>query len=101
MKKIISTLSLVISTFLYSYAQNVNNRATWVIESQSEHPKTQTVHFYDDNLKLVYSETINARLNINKKKVQKALNLILDSLLTQQNYRSNKNVLAVSFKIKN
>ncbi|WP_345948474.1 hypothetical protein ABDD95_16660 [Mucilaginibacter sp. PAMB04274] len=98
MKKIFLTLILITVYFLKSYAQT--NHATWVIESESPKAKMQTVKFYDDNSQIIYTETINARLNISKKKVQKALNQILDSLLTQQYYRENKSVLAASFKLK-
>jgi hypothetical protein len=103
MKKSILTLSLILTAFLSGYAQNNNNtnqQATWVIESEGNRAKTQTVKFYDDNAQLIYAETINARLNISKKKVQKALNQILDSLLNEHSYGNNKNVLAASFKLK-
>jgi hypothetical protein len=102
MKKIFLTLTLITVSLLTSHAQShaTINQPTWVIESQGERPKTNTVKFYDSDAQLIYAETINARLNVSKKKVQKALNRILDSLVTQQNYRNNKNVLAASFKLK-
>ena len=102
MKKIFLTLTLIAAGLLTSYAQSTttNNPATWVIESQGERPKTQTVKFYDSDAQLIYVETINARLNASKKKVQKALNRILDSLINQQSYRNNKDVLAASFNLK-
>ncbi len=102
MKKTLLTLTLITVGFITSYAQSnaFNHQATWVIETENELAKKQTVKFYDDNAQLIYAETINAKLNISKKKVQKALNRILDSLLTQQSYRNNKNVLAASFRLK-
>jgi hypothetical protein len=102
MKKIILTLTLITVSLLTGYAQsNASiNQATWVIESQGERPKIQTVKFYDSDAQLIYAETINANLDVSKKKVRKALNRILDSLITQQSYRNSKNVLAASFKLK-
>lgn len=102
MKKILLTLTFITAGLFTGYAQSTttNNPATWVIESQGEHPKTHTVKFYDSGAQLIYAETINTRLDVSKKKVQKALNRILDSLITQQSYRNNKNVLAASFKLK-
>jgi len=102
MKKIFLTLSLITIAFLTVNAQTTESvkQATWVIEQEADQPKVQTVKFYDDNLQLIYQETVNARLNISKKKVQKALNAILDSLISQQDFRQNKNVLAASFKLK-
>jgi hypothetical protein len=103
MKKILLTLTLITIGLVNSHAQNTepNGNATWVIESTAKNARTQTVNFYDNTSKLIYSETISAHLNINRKKVQKALNQILDSLLAQDSYRNNKNVLAASFKVKN
>lgn len=103
MKKIVLTLTLIAAAFLTSHAQNVVTvkQATWVVESQTENPKLQTVNFYDNNLKLIYSETVNAKLNISRKKVQKALNQLLNNLINQQGYRDNKNLLTASLKLKN
>ena len=103
MKKIILTLSLITVSFLTINAQTVEpiKQATWVVESQSENAKMQTVNFYDNSHQLIYSETINTRLNISRRKVQKALNQILENLISQQGYRDNKNLLTASLKLKN
>ncbi|WP_295768066.1 hypothetical protein [uncultured Mucilaginibacter sp.] len=103
MKKIIITLSLSLIVFVTVNAQDVNNvnQATWVVESENANAKVQTVKFYDSNAQLIYAETVNTKLNISRKKIQKTLNQLLNNLLTQQGYRENKNLLTASLKLKN
>ncbi|MVN90183.1 hypothetical protein [Mucilaginibacter aquatilis] len=103
MKKIILTLSLGLITLVTVHAQDVNtvNQPTWVVESENANAKVQTVKFYDSNAQLIYAETVNTKLNISRKKIQKALNQLLNNLLTQQGYRENKNLLTASLKLKN
>lgn len=81
-------------------AQKTYNKATWVIESAGKNAKTQTVRFYNSNAELVYQETINKRLNPSRKKVQRALNRVLDSLLAGNQAIADNSILAATFKLK-
>ncbi len=102
MKKTLLTFALITVSFLSTQAQTVepSTQATWVVESNESTPKVQTINFYNDQHQLMYSETINKRLNISKRKVQKTLNSLLANLLKAEPGSYNKNVLAASFKLK-
>lgn len=96
MKKIIFTLAFVVAACVSSYAQTQNTPACWVIEG-SKNSNLQTIKFYNENQQLVYEEIISTKLNINKKKTQQALNMILANLLNKDGYVANKNIVAASF----
>jgi hypothetical protein len=101
MKKAILTIAIITATTIAALAQTPSaSRGNWVVESNVHQPKIQTVKFYDADSQLLYTETINTRLNINRKKVQESLNKVLDSLVTKNSYAMNKNILAASFKLK-
>ncbi|MBS7564279.1 hypothetical protein KHS38_07665 [Mucilaginibacter sp. Bleaf8] len=96
MKKAVFTLTFLVAALLSSQAQTLSNHACWVVES-NRHAKAQTVKFYDENQQLVYEEMVSIKLNISKKKVQQALNMILTNLLNKDGFMANKNVVAASF----
>ncbi len=102
MKKTLLTFALITVSFLSTQAQIVGtpSQATWVVESNERTPKVQTVNFYNNEHQLIYSETINTRLNISKRRVQKTLNALLANLLNAEPGSYNKNVLAASFRLK-
>jgi len=101
MKKIILTLAILCAAAADSIASaQTDTTGTWVVESNLHTPGTQTVKFYDNKNKLIYSETINARLNVSKKKVQQKLNGILELLTANGKPVNENNMLALSFRIK-
>lgn len=102
MKKTLLTFALITVSFLRTRAQTVDTptQATWVVESNESTPRVQTINFYNNEHQLIYSETINKRLNISKRKVQKTLNSLLTNLINAEPGSYNKNVLAASFKLK-
>ncbi|MBE9666696.1 hypothetical protein [Mucilaginibacter boryungensis] len=101
MKKIILTLVILTMAAQSSVAQNKpSTTGSWVIESNVRQPKTQTVKFYGNNNQLLYSETINKRLNINRKKIRQNLDKVLDSLTGKKDYAQNRAILAAIFKLK-
>ncbi|QKJ30817.1 hypothetical protein HQ865_14020 [Mucilaginibacter mali] len=99
MKKAILTITIVSLWILSSSAQTRVN-GTWVVESNIHQPKLHTVKFYGDSNRLLYTETIKGRLNIDKKKVRDRMNKVLDILLAKNNDMQNSGVLAAAFKLK-
>jgi predicted LPLAT superfamily acyltransferase len=101
MKKIIITLAILIIAAVSSFAQNKpSTTGSWVIESNVKQPKVQTVKFYNNDNQLLYSETVNKRLNINRKKIRQNLDKVLDSLISKNDYAQNQAILAAIFKLK-
>jgi uncharacterized membrane protein YhiD involved in acid resistance len=101
MKKLITTVMILVATIACTQAQDKinNNQSFWVIESNVNLPKVQTVKFYDGK-KLIYEETVYTKLNIKKKKVQLALNQIMDKLNERTAYIENKNLVTLSLNLK-
>jgi len=101
MKKIILTLAILCVAAAGSIASaQTDTTGTWVVESNLHNPGMQTVKFYDNKNKLIYSETINARLNVSKKKAQQKLNGILKLLTANRKPVNENNMLALFFRIK-
>ncbi|QEC75823.1 hypothetical protein [Mucilaginibacter ginsenosidivorax] len=101
MKKTVLTLAIIWMAATGSIAQTkTSNTATWVVESNLNHPGIQTVRFYDSDKHLIYTETIKARINVSNKKVQRKLNSMLDILMTTGKPVNDSNLLAASFKVK-
>ncbi|WPU95382.1 hypothetical protein SNE25_07580 [Mucilaginibacter sabulilitoris] len=101
MKKIIITALILVSA-LCGWAQNKveANHGYWVVESNVNKPKIQTIRFYSDDAKLLYEETVNTGLNLKRKKVQLALNQISNKLYENKEYIEGKKLIALTFNIK-
>jgi hypothetical protein len=107
MKKIILTLAIIGIVGLSAATAQPNNTqpnnnytGTWVVESNLHKPGIQTVRFYDNNNRLIYSETINGHLNVSKKKVQQKLNNILELLATQNKPAKDSDMLVLAFRVR-
>jgi hypothetical protein len=72
----------------------------WVVESNINQPKVQTIRFYSDDSKLLYTETINTKLNLKREKVKLALNQLCNKLQENKNYLDNKKLIALAFNLK-
>ncbi|MCJ8212025.1 hypothetical protein MUY27_20075 [Mucilaginibacter sp. RS28] len=94
MKKLLFTTALIIGALFNHTNVNAQTKATWVIESNVK-PGVNTVKFYDDSLNLIKEMIAYKPLNVRRKKVQKTLNIMLDSLLVQ-NQRRLKNTEALT-----
>jgi uncharacterized protein YxeA len=102
MKKIITTLAILVTMVVGSLAQNKanTNQGFWVIENNINLPKVQTVRFYDAGSKLMYEETVYTKLNTKKKKTQVALNQILEKLNERTAYIESRNLVTLSLNLK-
>jgi uncharacterized protein YxeA len=102
MKKIITTIVILVALITGSQAQNKlnSNQGFWVIESNVNLPKVQTVKFYDANNRLMYEETVYTKLNTKKKKTLVALNQILDKLNERTAYIESRNLVTLSLNLK-
>jgi len=101
MKTIMLTALILISA-VCSQAQ-IKAPAThgfWVVESNVNQPKVQTIRFYTDDAKLIYEETINAKLNLKREKTKLALNELSNKLNENRDYPENKKLIAVAFNLK-
>lgn len=99
MKKYILTLVIIaLSTIAMQVKAQSPSPGYWVIEHNKKQPRVQTVRFYNDWQQLIYAETVNGKININRKKTQEKLNSVLDSLVKNNTYARNNNVLAAALK---
>lgn len=101
MKTIMITVLILVSA-VCSQAQNKvqATRGFWVVESNINQPKVQTIRFYNDEAKLLYEETINTKLNLKREKIQLALNQLSDKLCENKEYFSSKKLIAQVFNLK-
>ncbi|MDN3549910.1 hypothetical protein [Mucilaginibacter aquaedulcis] len=101
MKTIIITALILISA-VCCQAQDKLPAANgfWVVESNMNQPKTQTIRFYNDDAKLLYTETINTKLNLRREKIKLALNQLCSKLQENKDYLDNKNLIALAFNLK-
>ena len=101
MKTIMLTALILISA-VCSQAQ-IKTPAThgfWVVESNANQPKVQTIRFYTDDAKLIYEETINAKLNLKREKTKLALNQLSNKLNESRDNPENKKLIALAFNLK-
>lgn len=100
--KILMITALILISAVCSQAQNKEqiNSGFWVVESNINKPEVQTIRFYSDGSKLLYEETINAKLNLKRKKVQLALNQLCSKLNANKEYIENKKLIALAFNLK-
>ena len=101
MKTIMLTALILISA-VCSQAQikAPANHGFWVVESNINQPKVQTIRFYTDDAKLIYEETINAKLNLKREKTKLALNELSNKLNENRDYPENKKLIALAFNLK-
>jgi hypothetical protein len=101
MKTIMITALILISA-ICGQAQNKipASHGFWVVESNINKPKVQTVRFYSDDSKLLYEETVNTKLNLKREKVQLALNQISNKLYENKQYMESKKLIALAFNLK-
>lgn len=79
---------------------NKNTRIRFLgIESNPSQPKVQTIRFYTDDSKLIYEETINARLNLKREKRKLALNQLSSKLNEGKDNPENKRLIALAFNL--
>ncbi|SDP97665.1 hypothetical protein SAMN05428975_4463 [Mucilaginibacter sp. OK268] len=101
MKTIMLTALILISA-VCSQAQ-IKTPAThgfWVVESNANQPKIQIIRFYTDDAKLIYEETINAKLNLKREKTKLALNELSNKLNENRDNPENKKLIAMAFNLK-
>jgi hypothetical protein len=101
MKTIMLTALILISA-VCSQAQ-IKTPAThgfWVVESNANQPKVQIIRFYTDDAKLIYEETINAKLNLKREKTKLALNELSNKLNEGKDSPENKKLIALAFNLK-
>ena len=101
MKTIMITALILISA-VCCQAQNKAQADSvfWVVESNINQPKVQTIRFYTDDAKLLYEETINTKLNLKREKVKLALNQLCNKLQDNREYLDNKKLIALAFNLK-
>jgi len=101
MKTIMLTTLILISA-LCSQAQTKapEQRGFWVVESNVNKPKVQTIRFYTDDAKLIYEEIINAKLNLKREKTKLALNQLSNKLNENRDNHENKKLIALAFNLK-
>lgn len=81
----------------------VSDKGYWVVESNRNVADSCTVYFYNNDLQLVYRETIrNAKLDISKRRVRMLLKKVLEksvkSYARQQRIEENRDLLAAVLK---
>ena len=101
MKTIIITAMILISAVCCQAQNKVPaGNGFWVVESNINQPRVQTIRFYSDDKKLLYEETINTKLNLKREKVQLALNQLCNKLQENKEYLDNKKLIALAFNLK-
>jgi hypothetical protein len=101
MKKTVLTLAIIMMAVAGSIAQTKKvSNSSWVVESNPQNKGVKIVRFYDDNSRLIYSETVKGRLNINRKKIQVKLNNMLEQLVANGNPKRDSNMFASSLKVR-
>lgn len=96
MKKQLLTLAFIALSAIFSNSQAQVQRQqhrTWVMEFNRKQPNVKIIKFYDDEQKLIYSETLYGQLDISRRKVQKKLNTVLDALIKGLDTTKNSNIL--------
>ena len=100
MKTIMLTALILISAVCSQAQTKVPTHGFWVVESNVNQPKVQTIRFYTDDAKLIYEETINAKLNLKREKVQLALNELSNKLNEGKDNPENKKLIALAFNLR-
>lgn len=102
MKKLILTTLCLTFGFIALAQKNIPVKGSWVVESNVKDPKNHVVHFYNDELELIYQEKIaGKRLNIDRAKAKKALNEVLATVLKKDAYqKDNLLITALARKAK-
>ncbi|MBE9582850.1 hypothetical protein IM792_00175 [Mucilaginibacter sp. JRF] len=97
MKKMILVMALTVMAFTQSVAKATTDslQGYWVIESNVKTPKLNTVKFYNDANHLVYQETVNSKIKLSDKRVQKALNKILVVMVNQKQYTADQELISI------
>ena len=99
MKIIILTALILISAVCSQAQTKTPERGFWVVESNVNQPKLQTIRFYTDDAKLIYEETINAKLNLKREKIRLALNQLSNKLNEGKDSPENKKLIALAFNL--
>jgi hypothetical protein len=93
--------ALILISAVCSQAQTkAPTHGFWVVESNVNQPKIQTIRFYTDDAKLIYEETVNAKLNLKREKTKLALNQLSNKLNENGDNPENKKLIAVAFNLK-
>ena len=101
MKTIMITALILISAVCCQAQNKVTaGNGFWVVESNINEPKVQTIRFYSEDAKLLYTETINTKLNLKREKVKLALNELCNKLQENNDYLDNKKLIALAFNLK-
>lgn len=100
MKTMMLTALILISAVCSQAQKKVAAHGFWVVESNVNQPKVQTIRFYTDDAKLIYEETINAKLNLKREKIQLALNELSNKLTEGKDNLENKKLIAVAFNLR-
>ena len=99
MRKIFLSVMLIAAISFTTKAQGKKEKAdfaNWVIESNVKTPHNAIVRFYNEKQELIYQETITGtKIKIKKVKVKKALNQVLNQLLSKQ-YQPSDTALVVA-----
>ncbi|MBB6127979.1 hypothetical protein [Mucilaginibacter lappiensis] len=99
MKTIMLTALILISAVCSQAQTKTPGYGFWVVESNPSQPKVQTIRFYTDDSKLIYEETINARLNLKREKTKLALNQLSSKLNEGKDNPENKRLIALAFNL--
>lgn len=87
-------------TGVVAFAQkNIPQQGSWVVESNIYIPKLCTVKFYNGNQELIYEEEIKGKkINIDRKKVKKALDKALMFAINKEQVITEKNLVIAELK---
>jgi hypothetical protein len=82
----LAIFALLFNCALSVSAQGKNSqnatKGFWVVENNVHTPKNSIVYFYNEEKELIYKESVNGkRININRKKVCRQLNMVLEQSL--------------------
>ncbi|NHA05011.1 hypothetical protein G7092_14465 [Mucilaginibacter sp. HC2] len=99
MKTIMLTALILISAVCSQAQTKTPEHGFWVVESNPHQSKVQIIRFYTDESKLIYEETINARLNLKREKTKLALNQLSDKLNEGKGNSENKKLIALAFNL--
>ncbi len=97
--KIVMLVCLLIVGTITAFSQKDNNNNTpgtgyWNIEGNINTPLTHIVKFYNVKNVLIGEKVISGKkLDINKKRIQATLNLMLEGVLLAQEHKRQKNTI--------
>jgi hypothetical protein len=87
MKKLFLSAMIIVAISGAAHAQEkkeIPDFANWVVESNIKTPREAVIKFYNEKQELIYQEKITGKkIKIEKPKVQKAFNDVLNQLLTK------------------